>query len=1645
MKKFSLRLAALLISAGILSSCFSSPSGVDETTETSETTGQAVAAFDPETGEPIRLLPAETAVISLEPQSLNGELVRTDSTFRVKTREDLAESELSALLTVRPEREVHITKNGACDYTLDLGTLPKGEVVKVMLGDGKGNTVDSWGFETEDEFRVLSTLPADLSRYVPPESGIELSLSRQADLAKVGDYIEISPSVSGSFTNYSTTLVFVPSEPMQNNTVYTVRVKAGLPSADGDALGDEMTFSFRTAEGDDDNYCYAINGISESYLPDDPVVIDVYANAWFAKQEFDRKLYRYPDATAYREAIEDYNAATDWDGEYLIPTEGLELISDGKEPLYQYEANDNGYYTYPNRKKSFVLSERLEEGHYLVDLSTELDGRVYRVQRLIQISSLSVYSAVLSGQAIFFLNDTDTGEAAASAEVTLSVGGADFGGEADAEGIAVLDYSAPSERLVVTEETGYGSAEARYGVVEIRYGDRVYCDRMLCVPDRELTPEEKYYMYLFTDREAYLTTDTVRFWGVILPRDDRFDVPTDLTVKLGRSTNDGFSTEVTVEADGTFLGEIAIDGYGDSWYEPLTMFDGETELYCKYMMIRDYEKPIYLMTPDLPEIVWLPQENGLEAGVSLTYYDGTPAVDKVINIDDWLAPPTDETGYTSRTLTTDSGTTYYSESPSRPWENHYIGFRLTGVEDRYIAAYDDVLCFIRDVDLETKSTRAEDGSTTIDFSGYAVELGENIKFDDYGYPLEDTYRGDPTDLTVDVRVRRRWSEKREIGSYYDFIQKKNFPTYQYIDREEYVGHYTVELKDGKATLADLPTTDPDSWYYVEMTWTDRGGRPMSDSIFLSGNMVYYYNMTDYITYSLDVESDAGRWYNTKIGETRKFVLENNDGLVSEDDFTGRLLYMVNQDRFLSIDTTDKSSFEIEMEETYIPSYSVSAAYFDGRHIFPVNDVFMRFNEEDREIDLTIETDRASYAPAETAEVTLTAKTTDGRAISNARILLSVVDEAAFAIAPQRADILSRIYLAVYYRDPLTYTSYLQHTMFDDINGDGGGGGGDDSVRRKFVDTAYFAEGFSDASGRLTLAVELPDNVTSWRFTAVAVASLDGGRIYAGDEMINVSATLPLFITPTMVDEYVEGDDIVFAAPCAGDPNAVVTAEVSGADFNKTLDADADGEFNFGKLPVGDYTVLFRAEGERGSDAAEYPFTVVSARLTSRIERELLLDGSNELSPAVWPITLNFYNRDTALYAEILNDLLCLSGSNLDYRLAREYASVERGWSDGSTLSRTVREETSNTVSGGVRLYPYTEGDAELTALVCMAFPEYVNRAALIYMLDEELKGQYDRSEDEMISYYLALAALERPVLNETRRLLAEKTGLTAGEKLKLCAAVALLGDRDTALKYYLETTDDLALYQKDGEVFAYFTSDGSDDSDKIQGDTRLALLAASVLNLPEAESMAWWLNRERHREYGCALERVVFLKYYTPALNLSATLGYTANGEEKTEEVNSFYGLSLTFGEEQFKNAVFKAVDGNIGCTAIYEGKTNELEGEPTLKLTKTLTLDEGEAGQPGAVYRVSLEIEGDGRYFTIEDMIPSNARFLEGVTVSDGVKFVAFENDDGRQDVTISLGGIKKASYTFRLVTKGETVLESSVVRNEKGDFGVAEEGILK
>ncbi len=155
----------------------------------------------------------------------------------------------------------------------------------------------------------------------------------------------------------------------------------------------------------------------------------------------------------------------------------------------------------------------------------------------------------------------------------------------------------------------------------------------------------------------------------------------------------------------------------------------------------------------------------------------------------------------------------------------------------------------------------------------------------------------------------------------------------------------------------------------------------------------------------------------------------------------------------------------------------------------------------KKLDIEVKSDKEVYLPGEKASYTVTTKTEDGKPVP-ADVSLGVVDESIYAIAPDNTNIASAFYARRYNEVDTSYS-------FPEVYLDGGDKAPSSiKVRRRFEDTAFWGPNVrTDASGQARVSFQLPDNITSWRATAVGItANTEVGQITQ-----NVLARRPLMV------------------------------------------------------------------------------------------------------------------------------------------------------------------------------------------------------------------------------------------------------------------------------------------------------------------------------------------------------------------------------------------------------------------------------------------------------------------------------------------------------------------------------------------------------
>ena len=170
-------------------------------------------------------------------------------------------------------------------------------------------------------------------------------------------------------------------------------------------------------------------------------------------------------------------------------------------------------------------------------------------------------------------------------------------------------------------------------------------------------------------------------------------------------------------------------------------------------------------------------------------------------------------------------------------------------------------------------------------------------------------------------------------------------------------------------------------------------------------------------------------------------------------------------------------FEFRIEREHIPNVYITVTGVHGKKYYTSSRV-INISPEEYLLDVTVRSDREKYMPGEKASYEIETRDPGGNPTS-AEISFGLVDESIYAVS---AELVPRIEDFFYGRKPNRIGS--SYSFYEWLYAGAGKDGLDDAVRRDFKDTAYWNPHImTDGSGRASLEVVLPDNLTTWRATA----------------------------------------------------------------------------------------------------------------------------------------------------------------------------------------------------------------------------------------------------------------------------------------------------------------------------------------------------------------------------------------------------------------------------------------------------------------------------------------------------------------------------------------------------------------------------------
>lgn len=1471
--------------------------------------------------------------------------------------------------------------------------LPANSIVNLQLIDEKKNIQKSWAFQTQIDFAIERVTPQNQTEYVPLDSGIEVVFTYpNIETSVFEQYFSLineadGNKVAGTVEKHDRTLVFIPQSSLAPSAVYTAQISADMHTPDGKTLEEDYRFSFKTAAEEslkgDGSYFENASPMVETFLLKDAPLIAVNCGEVYRNVPIKAAIYQFASVEGYKEQLTDLAQKQSQSAfpSYVQPEVDISKLSLVSEYEAELQFIEDSYWG----PKYFLLPDNIEKGYYYIRLTVQnpMNGKEMYLDKFIQMSDLSVFYLKAGNDTLFWLNDAGSGMPVSNADVAIT-GCVAASGKTNEEGVFyVTDTAAQAQQM--------GES---VGVLEICSGDNTFIDLYTPLPKEEKSPEEKYVSYLYTDRPIYMSSDTVKIWGMVRPRGEENSLPDDLRVTLGDYQNDFYETPVELSPDGTFTAEISFEQLSGqemiSSYVRLKYGEDEA-LMSTWIEIGDFVKPVYVPSLTLDRPVYRAGEE-IAADFSVTFFDNTPASGFTAAFE-ILGTGTEPSAADFKTGEDGHAVQHLRITEIAPdigcnWRPEYLYYSAynTSGENENIHFYDSIPVLYRDMAIQG-SVDKTDKSNRVTIKTQAIDLSKIEKKSDLN-DLENIL-GAPVDTTIEASLYKIYYTKTPSRTYYDFVQKKNVTTYDYTRHEEKVSTTTFTTSGGSYVWDDLPLSDDESTYYIILEGRDLTGRLVQEKIYLGYEMEYWdQSLKRFSFVKRGAENDYDQRHLFDESQVCIFDVYGNGEPVNQ----GKILWAIVQDNIKSYYTSDTAQFTVDFAEELVPNYILAGAYFDGSYIYPIARTNMQFDPKNRALELEITPDQEQYAPGDTARVDVKARyKSSGLPASGASLSLSVVDEAVFAIREQEPTPLSDLYRGVYYPYLEMFASYVQYNFLGNMAGEKGGGGGESGIRTDFKDTAVFLTATADENGSASFSFPLPDNITSWRATAQAISE----DLYAGNEREDLIVTGTFFINEVLPTQMIAGDDATVTLRSYG--SAIQSGDM--VDYTVTV-KDAKGEqkstatascaagdlavLPIGKLEKGDYVVTMQAKCGSLEDGIEKTLQVVESGIEVSMSQTFDLAEGLQIDAVKFPITLGIYNSSYETYADVLNELNSASGYRADERVARDFALKKMmSFTDEGLLPQKMQDRLEDVIksSGSVSLFPYDSYDLILSAKMHLAAPEYLVGGDPVAVFENALVNG-EITPEQRGAAYLGLAAHKKPVLNQVRSTLADDQTLTEEERLYFIAALAALGDYDGArTQYNTYVTPNLQYGQSVAGKESAFIDKGEIEENLRY--TALASLTASILNLEDAGKMMYYLLDNNSLTNLYLLEEMVYLRYTQLAQEEKASISYERDGKKQKVDLQDvgLYFVRLT--EEEYKNADFKVLSGNVGVKAFYIGSPSQVEtlGEQQITLSKMYEPESGSDMEPGTVVKVTVKIQMDDRYdpqcLVINDYIPSGMRYL--------------------------------------------------------------------
>ncbi len=1546
---------------------------------------------------------------SLAPVKHDSSGITTDTDFILKTSDNYNLEQIQQMVRLLGDIPLKITQNKNNEFLLTPERkLDENSLYTFVITTPENKTV-TWTFQTQRKFSVLGTLPANQSGNVPVNTGIEIYFSHK-NFKDIEKYFVISPKAEGRFETNGYAAVFIPKN-LQPGTIYTVTIKKGLPlDGTGQKLEKDYVFAFET-EPEHDNkqeykgslsFAYSLMEFSTKDAPLIPISIYL-TDRTVTKAVVTTNIYKFNNSAEFIESVKStyeipYWSYVAYQGN-LLPTENLTKVSTFDQTFDLTVWQD----------RYLALPEALPKGFYLIE--STYNGLTAQV--LVQSTDISAYYVESDTLTLFWVNSLITGDPVESAEITIV--GEDRTYTTDASGVTAFD-------TVSTEPDESGIYRLNFYVVRKNNDELVLANSRYRVYADYMYTQQNYWRFFQTDRSLYKPDDLVQFWGFLKNRGNGAS-PSEVTVEIAEGSywfmpearflsyflpsiqKPLVSMKVPVD-NGFFEGSFKLPALSPGSYQ-ITVKSGDDIINSHYIRVENYVKPAYRMSVESDKkAIFL--NDTVNFTVTSEFFDGTPVPYLDISYNLYGHPfehtsGTVSTGPDGKAVIPFKAETSDNTAQGVSWT--YLSATASLPESGMISGNSHVRVYINDINASFSTKAGKDGKITLEAKLNKIVLDKINQTADDNWSTEDIL-GDPVKYRkIDGAVIYHTYEKIEDGEEYDYINKVVRKRYRYEERKEKVESFTFATnKEGIATRVFELRHPNNGFYTVELTWNDYKGRTMTREVYLSNS--YYIEPgidTEYDWYHLEADKEKYR-----TGDEAVITFKNNDETVDAD----LMLFYEAQNGIMNYTVQDGPEYKTVFSGDKIPNFYVAAVYFNGKSYIKPSTAALRYNTDEKKIDIEMKADKEAYRPGDTVTINITARDENKNPVK-ARVNLAIIDEAMLEISGYHVDVLGSLYQ--WLNTGLGY-SYSSHEMGSVIANAAGGAGARQGavsikfseevntsvsfdqaagaaamdtvrVRSDFRDTALFKTITLNEDGTGTLEFKLPDNVTSWHVTLAAISP----DLYGGTGESSLKVTLPFFINDSMNNTYLKGDfpyvgvsaygndlkkgeKITYQVTCEQIPGYIQTAE--GKAFERT-------NIPLWSLTPGVYDIEIKAVSESGlSDGIRR--TIYVAETYHEIEKAVtdtltvnmkLTGGEKGLT------TLIFADAGRGKLIPALYNLAYSGGSRLD----QKYTALKANLLLNELVPDRNADETEVDLSqyrkedGGYGILPYSESDVELTALLSGFLKDEADAAGLKRYFYSLVLAEPGRINAPAL---YGLAVLGEPVLLDLKEA-AGVSNLSLKDKIYLALAFEEIGEAATAQNIYNSAVVPVMEIKK-----PYTRVKTSGDPDTILKETALAAVLASRLDTPHKDGLYEYIVSNYSRKILVNAEKLlVIIEEFNKLSPEDVTFTYEYDGNTYSEKITDGWPVTVTVPSQKLGDLRITDVSGNASVTSVFSAPP-ENRAEPDMNLKVKRTYYSLKTGEETTEFKqneiVKVVIEWDitpvaiDSYYEITDYAPSGLKPIE-------------------------------------------------------------------